>query len=56
MSYLPAVVSVAVIGNYRLRAKVNVDMDAATVVWPNGVELAPERLYEEARKNPLGAA
>ena len=87
MSYLPAVVGVAVIGDYRLRllfddgtagdvdfssmewagvfeplrdpkyfAKVRVDMDAATLVWPNGADLAPETLYEEARKNPLIAA
>jgi hypothetical protein len=87
LSYLPAVVGVAVIGDYRLRllfddgtagdvdlssrewkgvfeplrdptyfAKVNIDTDAATVVWPNGVDLAPETLYEEARKNPLTAA
>lgn len=87
MSYLPAVVGVAVIGDYKLRllfddgmagdvdlssmkwkgvfealrdpkyfAKVRVDTEAATVVWPNGADLAPETLYEEARKNPLIAA
>ena len=87
MSYLPAVVGVAVIGDYRLRllfddgtagdvdfssmkwmgvfeplrdptyfAMVKVDPEAATVVWPNGADLAPETLYEEARKNPLIAA
>lgn len=87
MSYLPAVVGVAVIGDYRLRllfddgtagdvdfssmewkgvfeplrdpeyfAKVKVDTEAATVVWPNGADLAPETLYQEARKNPLIAA
>jgi hypothetical protein len=87
MSYLPAVVGVAVIGEHRLRllfddgtagdvdfssvewkgvfeplhdpmcfAKVRVDTEAATVVWPNGADLAPETLYEEARKNPLIAA
>jgi hypothetical protein len=81
MSYLPAVVGVAVIGDYRLRllfddgtagdvdfssrewkgvfvplrdtkyfAAVKVDLEAATVVWPNGVDLAPEMLYEEALK------
>jgi hypothetical protein len=87
MSYLPAVVGVAVIGDYRLRllfddgtagdvdfssrdwkgvfeplrdptyfATVKVDTEAATLVWPNGADLAPEVLYEEARKNPLIAA
>jgi hypothetical protein len=87
ISYLPAVVGVAVIGDHRLRllfddgtagdvdfssmewkgvfepfrdpkyfAKVRVDTEAATVVWPNYADLAPETLYEEARKNPLIAA
>jgi hypothetical protein len=34
-------------------ATARVDPDAATVVWSNGVGLAPETLYEKARKNPL---
>jgi hypothetical protein len=37
-------------------AKVKVDPEAATGVWPNGADLAPETLYVEARKNPLIAA
>jgi len=87
MNYLPAVVGVAAIGDYKLRllfddgtagdvdlssiewrgvfaplqdpeyfAKVKVDTEATTVTWPNGADLAPETLYEEARKNPLIAA
>lgn len=87
MTYLPAVVGVAVIGPYRLRllfddgtvgdvdfsgrewagvmeplrdpdyfAQVRVDLDAATLVWPHGVDMAPEPLYEEARRHPLAAA
>jgi len=60
------VVGAAVIGDHRLRllfddgtagdvdlAKVKVDPEAATVVWRNGADLAPETLYAEARKNPL---
>lgn len=87
MTYLPAVVGVAVIGPYRLRllfddgtvgdvdfsgrewtgvmeplrdpdyfAQVRVDLDAATLVWPHGIDMAPEPLYEEARRHPLAAA
>ncbi|MBO0704584.1 MAG: DUF2442 domain-containing protein [Candidatus Dormibacteraeota bacterium] len=37
-------------------AQVRVDPDAATVVWPNGLDTAPEPLYEEARRHPLAAA
>jgi Protein of unknown function (DUF2442) len=27
------------------------DPEAGTITWPNGVDLAPEPLYEEARRN-----
>ncbi|MFY9615822.1 MAG: DUF2442 domain-containing protein [Candidatus Dormiibacterota bacterium] len=37
-------------------ARVRVDPEAATVVWPNGVDMAPETLYERARQHPLEAA
>ena len=33
-------------------AEVRVDPESGTVAWPNGVDLAPEPLYEEARRNP----
>jgi hypothetical protein len=81
--YLPAVVSVEVIGDYELRlsfddgtigdvsfadrewigvfeplkeparfAKVEVDPDFATIVWPDeGLDMAPEPLYDEARRH-----
>ncbi len=32
-------------------AQVRVDVDAGTIAWPNGTDLAPEPLYEEARRN-----
>ena len=37
-------------------AQVKVDPEAATIVWPNGLDMAPEPLYDEARKHPLVAA
>ena len=37
-------------------AEVSVDLESGTVAWPNGVDLAPEPLYEEARRNPAAPA
>jgi len=37
-------------------AEVRVDPEAATIVWPNGLDTAPEFLYAEASKHPMIAA
>lgn len=37
-------------------ARVLVDPEAGTIAWPNGVDLAPEPLYEEARRNASRSA
>jgi hypothetical protein len=37
-------------------ARVHVDSEAGTIAWPNGVDLAPEPLYEEARRNLVESA
>ena len=37
-------------------AQVEVYAEAGTVVWPEGIDLAPEPLYEQARAHPLVAA
>lgn len=37
-------------------ARVHVDREAGTIAWPNGVDLAPEPLYEEARRNLVDSA
>jgi hypothetical protein len=36
-------------------ARVRVDPEAATIVWPNGLDMAPEPLYEEAQRHALVA-
>jgi Protein of unknown function (DUF2442) len=36
--------------------QVSVDAEAGTVMWPNGIDMAPEPLYEQAHAHPLAAA
>jgi hypothetical protein len=40
-------------------ARVEVDREAGTISWPGGLDMAPEPLYEEARRHlvkPAGSA
>jgi hypothetical protein len=37
-------------------AQAAVDPEAGTVVWPGGIDLAPEPLYEQAKAHPLAVA
>jgi hypothetical protein len=37
-------------------ARVKVDPEAGTITWPNGVDMAPEPLYVEARQDHSPAA
>jgi hypothetical protein len=37
-------------------AQVCVDAEIGTVVWPGGLDMAPEPLYEEARRNAVTGA
>lgn len=37
-------------------AQVTVDLEAGTLIWPDGIDLAPEPLYEQAKAHPLLAA
>ncbi len=34
-------------------AEVYVDTQFGTLAWPNGLDMAPEPLYEEAGRNPI---
>jgi hypothetical protein len=37
-------------------ARVRIDPEAGTIAWPNGVDMAPEPLYEDARRNMVEPA
>ncbi len=37
-------------------AQVEVDPQFSTIVWPNGLDMAPEPLYDAARENPVAKA
>jgi hypothetical protein len=37
-------------------AQVRVDAELGTIVWPDGVDMAPEPLYAEARRNQVAAS
>jgi len=36
--------------------RVEVDPEAGTISWPDGLDMAPEPLYDEARRNKIDAA
>ena len=37
-------------------ARVQVDEEAGTICWPDGLDMAPEPLYAEARRHPAPSA
>jgi hypothetical protein len=37
-------------------ARVEVDPEAGTIMWPGGLDMAPEPLYEEARRHLVASA
>ena len=44
------------LGDPAFFAQVRVDAEAGTIAWPNGVDMAPETLYEAARRRPAQRA
>jgi hypothetical protein len=44
------------LGDAAYFSRVRVDPELGTVAWPDGVDLAPEPLYEEALCNPAKPA
>jgi len=36
-------------------ARVELDPEVGTIAWPDGVDIAPEPLYAEARRHPVRA-
>jgi hypothetical protein len=44
------------LNNASYLARVTVGAEAGTLVWPDGIDLAPEPLYDQARAHPLAAA
>lgn len=37
-------------------ARVGIDPEAGTIAWPDGLDMAPEPLYAEARRHPVHTA
>jgi hypothetical protein len=37
-------------------ARVEVNPDAGTIAWPDGIDMAPEPLYDQARRHPADLA
>ena len=44
------------LNNSAFFAQAAVDLETGTVMWPGGIDLAPEPLYEHAKAHPLGRA